>query len=130
GGYDAVTGAPYQDGSGYNYGLGVCPFVLLGNTKVFSNGGGSGFTQSTPTRLATAYNGGARISSNSWAYTSGNTYNYDCQAHDAAVRDALSGVSGNQEMTIVFAAGNAGPAANTVRPPATAKNTIAVGADE
>jgi hypothetical protein len=80
--------------------------------------------------MANAYNGGARISSNSWGFTSGITYNSDCQAHDAAVRDALTGTAGNQELTIVFAAGNSGPGASTVHPPGTAKNIITVGASE
>jgi subtilisin-like proprotein convertase family protein len=80
--------------------------------------------------MANAYNGGARISSNSWGFTTGTTYNSDCQAHDAAVRDALTGTSGNQELTIVFAAGNSGPGTSTVHPPGTAKNIITVGASE
>ena len=76
-----------------------------------------------------AYNSGARFSSNSWGFISGNGYNADSQAHDAAVRDA-TGSAGNQELTIVFSAGNDGTGANTVHPPGTAKNVITVGASE
>lgn len=129
-GYNTSTGTANEDASGYNYGLGIAPFVQVGNTKVFSNGAGSQFTGSTSTRLNAAYNGGARISSNSWGQTSGNNYPSDSQAHDTRVRDAQSGVTGNQELSIIFAAGNDGSGANTVRPPATAKNIICVGASE
>ena len=30
GGYNALTGTAYEDANGYNYGLGICPFVQLG----------------------------------------------------------------------------------------------------
>jgi|694.fasta_scaffold00591_14 subtilisin-like proprotein convertase family protein len=130
GGYNNLTGAAAEDASGYNYGLGIAPWVGIGNTKVFSNSGAGVFNQPTLTRLAAAYNSGARISSNSWGYTSGTTYNTDSQAHDQAVRDALSGTAGNQEFAIVFAAGNDGSLASTVHPPGTAKNIITVGAAE
>lgn len=130
GGYNTLTGTAYEDTGLYNYGLGIAPWVKIGNSKVFDNAGGGDFNQSTATRLANAYNGGARISSNSWGYTSGTTYNTDSQAHDRSVRDALSGTAGNQELSIVFAAGNSGPGASTVHPPGTAKNIITVGASE
>jgi hypothetical protein len=129
-GYNSATGTAFEDALGYQYGLGIAPWVKLGNSKVFSNSGSGVFNQPTSTRMANAYNGGARISSNSWGYTTGTTYNSDSQAHDAAVRDAVSGTSGNQEMTIVFAAGNSGSGASTVHPPGTAKNIITVGASE
>ena len=54
----------------------------------------------------------------------------EAQAYDALVRDAQSSVAGNQEMVIVFAAGNAGPDAETVSSPGSAKNVITVGAAE
>ncbi len=130
GGYNSSTGAAYEDANGFNYGLGVAPWVLIGNSKVFNNAGSGVFNQPTPTRMANAWNGGARISSNSWGYTSGSNYNSDSQAHDAAVRDAVSGTAGNQSMTIVFAAGNDGSGASTIHPPGTAKNVITVGAGE
>ena len=130
GGYNDSTGTAFEDASGYQYGLGIAPWVLLGNSKVFSNSGAGVFNQPTATRMANAYNAGARISSNSWGYTTGNNYNADTQSHDASVRDALSGTAGNQELAIVFAAGNSGSAANTVHPPCTAKNVITVGASE
>ena len=64
----------------------------------------------------------------------------DSQSYDRLVRDAQPDTGcvppacistpGNQEYTIVFAAGNGGSGANTVRPPSTAKNIITVGAAE
>jgi len=130
GGHNSSTGTAYEDAAGYQYGLGLAPWVKLGNTKVFSNAGVGVFDQPTATRLAAAYAAGARISSNSWGSTSGTSYDTDSQAHDRAVRDAQTGVAGNQELTIVFAAGNDGSGASTVRPPGTAKNIITVGAGE
>ena len=130
GGYNDLTGSGAEDASAYNYGLGIAPWVQLGDSKVFNNAGSGIFNQSTLTRMSNAYNGGARISSNSWGYTSGITYNADSQAHDTAVRDAVSGTAGNQELAIIFAAGNSGSGASTVHPPGTAKNVITVGASE
>ncbi len=130
GGYNSRTGAAYEDANGFNYGLGIAPWVLIGDSKVFANGGSGVFNQPANVRLAAAYNAGARISSNSWGYTSGTSYDSDSQLHDQLVRDAVPGAAGNQEMTIVFAAGNDGPGASTVHPPGTAKNIITVGASE
>ncbi len=130
GGYNDLTGSGAEDAGAYQYGLGIAPWVQLGNSKVFNNAGSGVFNQPTLTRMSNAYGGGARISSNSWGYTTGTTYNSDSQAHDTAVRDAQSGTSGNQELTIVFAAGNSGSGASTVHPPGTAKNVITVGASE
>ncbi len=130
GGHNTLTGTAYEDSLGYQYGLGVAPWVKLGNTKVFANSGAGQFNQPANVRISAAYAGGARISSNSWGYTSGTTYNTDSQLHDQLVRDAQSGTSGNQEMSIVFAAGNDGPGASTIHPPGTAKNIITAGAGE
>lgn len=129
-GYNSTTGTAFEDSLGYQYGLGVAPWVQIGNSKVFANSGAGVFNQPANVRLANAYNGGARISSNSWGFTSGITYNTDSQLHDQIVRDAVSGTSGNQEMTIVFATGNDGPTGSTIHPPGTAKNIITAGASE
>ncbi|MCC7011761.1 MAG: proprotein convertase P-domain-containing protein [Planctomycetes bacterium] len=130
GGYNDTAGSAFEDASGYQYGLGIAPWVRLGNSKVFSNAGSGVFNQPTLTRMGNAYSAGARISSNSWGYTSGNNYNADTQAHDTAVRDAVSGTAGNQELSIIFAAGNSGSGAGTVHPPGTGKNVLTVGASE
>jgi subtilisin family serine protease len=62
-------------------------------------------------------------------------YSVDSQTFDALVRDAQPAGSavpaaGNQEMVIVFAAGNDGPAASSVGSPGTAKNVLTAGASE
>ncbi|MBC7227431.1 MAG: S8 family serine peptidase [Thermoflexales bacterium] len=130
-GYNNRTSFPYEDSDGYNYGLGINPFGRVAGSKVFNNAG-SWDTSATPTDLLqNTYSLGGRISSNSWGYLyQGGNYNSDCQEYDARVRDAQPGVPGNQEITVVFAAGNSGPSSNSVSPPGTAKNVIAVGAAE
>jgi hypothetical protein len=80
----------------------------------------------------------ALISNNSWNY--GGDYAYDLAAasYDAAVRDALPGVTGSQPVLFVFSAGNdggggdggTGGTSDTILSPATAKNVITVGAIE
>jgi hypothetical protein len=118
---------PHSDASGFRYGLGVAPFVKVGSSVIFDP---DTFTSPNYGTLQTqAYADGARISSNSWG-SSSNAYTTDSQSYDLLVRDAQSGTSGNQEMVIVFAAGNNGNAANTVASPSTGKNVITVGASE
>ena len=133
GGYNNLTGFPHADSAGYRYGLGVAPFVKLGSSTIFDP---NEFT--TPDyedMLSRAYRDGARISSDSWGADTAGGYDIDCQQYDALVRDAQPAdaavpVAGNQEMTIVFAAGNAGSGAQSVGSPGTAKNIITVGAAE
>ncbi|MGH9818775.1 MAG: S8 family serine peptidase, partial [Pyrinomonadaceae bacterium] len=124
---------PHADASLFRYGLGVAPFVKLGSSVIFDP---ANFTHPDLTSLqADAYHDGSRISSNSWGETT-NSYNTDAQTYDALVRDAQPKGSdfpsaGNQEMVIVFAAGNNGKfGLNTVSSPGTAKNVITVGASE
>ncbi len=129
GGYDDFSGFPFTDGSGFHYGLGVCPFVWMGSSVIFDP---EFFTSPNYGQLQSdAYQSGARISNNSWD-SAGSTGMYDLQAqiYDALVRDAQSSVAGNQEMVIVFAAGNSGPGFMTVDTPGSAKNVITVGAEE
>src|SRR5207249_2871800 len=83
-----------------------------------------------------AYHDGARISNNSWGDPTNGLYSIDSQAYDALVRDAQPtgstfSVAGNQEMVIVFAAGNVTGTGDTdIYAPGTAKNVITVGASE
>ena len=132
GGFNDTQGnSAFDDPGGYQYGLGIAPFARLGASKIFSNAGA--FTSSSySTLIASAYNNGARVSSNSWGLTGtgANLYTTDSRSYDILVRDAVSGTAGNQEMAIVFAAGNAGSGANTVSAPGTAKNVITSGASE
>lgn len=127
-----LAGFPHTDSAGFQYGLGVCPFVQIGSSVVFDP---DQFTHPDYVELqARAYQDGARISVNSWGAPD-NTYSIDAQAYDALVRDAQPAGSvydtpGNQEMVILFAAGNSGPAPHSVGAPGTAKNVITVGASE
>jgi Subtilase family/Viral BACON domain len=127
GGFNSGTGSAVEDASGYNYGLGIAPFAKVGITAIFGNGA------STPTAWeSTAYGQTARISSNSWGFTGAAAKKYDANAqeYDRIVRDAQTGTAGNQQMIVVFAAGNDGSGANTVSSPATAKNVITAAASE
>lgn len=129
-----VNGNFHTDASGFRYGLGVAPFVKLGNSVFFTVAGG--FTNPNfPNTESQAYNAGARISTNSWGANVGGAYNASSQAYDALVRDAQPTgssfpVAGNQEMVIFFSAGNAGSGVNTIGSPGTGKNVITVGASE
>jgi hypothetical protein len=131
GGYDNGSAFPFVDDEGYAYGLGVCPFVQLGSSVVFDP---DYWTSPDFTQLASqAYESGARINNNSWGYSGpGGVYGMASQEYDALVRDSQPAGSpyptpGNQEMVIVFAAGDSGPSNQTVLEPGTAKNVITVG---
>lgn len=127
GGFNSGTGSALEDANGYNYGLGIAPWARVGVTAIF----GAGSSTSTAWEN-TAYGQSARISSNSWGYTgtAAKRYNAQAQEYDRIVRDSQSGSAGNQQMIVVFAAGNDGSGSNTVSSPATAKNVITVGASE
>jgi hypothetical protein len=125
--FDPTNTLVHRDAQGFRYGLGVAPFVRLGNSVIFD----PDFTSpSYPALLNGAYGSNARISSNSWGANSAGAYTATSQAYDALVRDAQTGVAGNQPMIVVFSAGNSGPNATTVGAPGTAKNVITVGATE
>ena len=132
-GYSNLSAAPHQDAAGYKYNLGIAPYVKVGSSVVFDP---NTFTSPDYEDLQSrAYRDGMRISSNSWGAAVGGTYTSTSQRYDALVRDAQPAsaavpVAGNQEMVIVFAAGNSGSGANTVGSPATAKNLITAGAAE
>ena len=125
GGFNNGTGSTLEDALGFNYGLGIAPWARVGVTAIFGNGA------SSPTAWEnTAYGQGARISSNSWGFINLFRYDVNAQEFDRIVRDAQSNVAGNQQLTVIFAAGNDGSGANTVSSPGTAKNVISVGAGE
>ncbi len=117
-----------RDASGFRYGLGIAPFVRIGSSRILgaTNAPPFGGTLSTA-YLRDAYNDQARISSNSWTTGALGVYDTVAMAFDAAVRDADPVASGNQEMCIVFAAGNSDA---VLKSPATSKNVITVGASE
>jgi len=130
----------FEDADGYKYGLGIAPHAQIGSTVIFGGSGGAFTSPDFTTLIDNAYMQGARISSNSWgvinAFADGE-YDAVSQEYDALVRDARpttapsGGEPGNQQISIVFAAGNAGSGATTIGDRgATAKNTITVGASE
>jgi len=128
-----LTNSPHIDANGYKYGMGVAPFVKVGGSIIFDV---SNFTSPSYDNLAArAYRDGARVSGNSWGADTAGAYDADAQNYDRLVRDAQPSGSavataGNQQMTFVFAAGNAGSGTSTVGSPGTAKNVITVGAAE
>jgi hypothetical protein len=116
-----------RDTTGYNYGLGIAPFALLGSSKIFQSSGRFDLIEPFSNLISQAYHDGARISSNSWGASS-NSYTIDSVEYDARVRDAVLLQPGNQEMLICFASGNSGDF--SVGSPGTGKNVISVGASE
>lgn len=132
GGYVDLSGFPHTDSSGYEYDLGICPFVKLGSSVVFDP---DNWTSPNYYTLASdAYTSGARIDNNSWGASVGGDYDSDAQTFDQLVRDSQLSVVGNQQMVFVFAAGNEGPCVTNVThgidSPGSAKNVITVGAAE
>jgi hypothetical protein len=124
----ANLSASARDADGYGHGVGVAPFARLGSSRIFLPSSRFDLFEPYSNLIIAAYQGGARISSNSWASIS-NSYTLESQEYDARVRDALPSQTGNQEMTIVFAAGNSGPGEN-IGSPGSGKNVISVGASE
>ena len=130
---DLPNGFPHTDSAGFHYGLGICPFIKVGSSVIFDP---DNFTFPDFTTLQSqAYEDGARVSNNSWGSDAAGDYDVDSQQYDALVRDAqpagaMFSADGNQEMVIVFAAGNAGSNPQSVGSPGTAKNVITVGATE
>jgi hypothetical protein len=127
-GYNDLSGFPHADAQGFHYGLGICPFARLGSSVIFDP---DNWTYPNFNNLQSeAYQSGARISNNSWGVQNGGLYDATAQNYDALVRDAQPDSStfpatNNQQMVVVFSAGNQG-----IATPGTAKNVIAVGAAE
>ena len=128
GGANTSADSNSRDSSGFNYGLGVAPFALLGSSKIFQSNGAFDLIEPYTKLVSDAYRDGARIISNSWGEAS-NTYSIDSQEYDSRVRDAVPDQPGNQETTICFAAGNTG-FPKLISAPSTAKNVISVAAGE
>ena len=132
--YTNLTGSPHVDAQGYRIGLGISPYGRVAGTKVFRNSGtfdNSACGGSNAGQVASAYNNGAAMTSNSWgAPASMGAYTATSQAFDALTRDASSTAAGNQEMLHIFAGGNAGPGTGSVSAPGTGKNVLTVGATE
>ncbi|MEK6407142.1 MAG: S8 family serine peptidase [Acidobacteriota bacterium] len=128
GGGSTSSDKDLRDPSGFNHGLGIAPFALLGSSKIFQSNGAFDLVDPYTRLVSDAYRDGARVLSNSWAELS-NTYSIDAQEYDSRVRDAAPDQPGNQEATICFAAGNSG-SVQRIGAPGTAKNVISVAAGE
>jgi hypothetical protein len=133
GGYNRIDNNVYEDDAKYQYGLGISPYGRMASSKVFNDDGDWVFLGSIPDLIASSYNLGARITSNSWggeAIYYPDDYTFESQAFDALTRDADADTPGNQQMAHVVSAGNEGDVPRAVNIPGTAKNVITVGASE
>ncbi|HJQ22457.1 MAG TPA: S8 family serine peptidase [Blastocatellia bacterium] len=117
-----------RDSGGYNYGLGIAPFAMIGSSRIFKSSGRFDLIDPFTKLISEAYRDGARISSNSWG-DNDNSYSIDAQEYDSRTRDAVPAQPGNQDMLLCFAAGNSG-GTSRVGAPSTAKNVISVGASQ
>jgi hypothetical protein len=86
----------FRDANGFNFGLGIAPFALLGSSKIFQSNGFFDLIDPYTRLVSDAYRDGARVMSNSWGEAS-NTYSIDSQEYDSRVRDAAPDQPGNQE---------------------------------
>lgn len=132
GGFESRVGFPYVDPNGYIRTQGVNPFTRLAGTRIFGPGFDLSACGGTDAGLIqSVQDNGAQIMSNSWGCSGcAGSYDDSSQAFDVGVRDADLTEAGNQEMIMVFAAGNSGSSAGTVGTPGNGKNMITVGASE
>ena len=78
----------------------------------------------------TAASQGALISNNSWGFDGDFDYDLEAASFDAATRDSLPFVPGQQSVLYVFSAGNDGTTSGSITSPGTAKDIMTVGALE
>jgi hypothetical protein len=116
------------DTDGYDLGIGIAPGARVGSSRIFNDRGNFALFAFYVAVSGPAFSDGARVSSNSWG-SPANLYTPDSAEYDAIVRDADPETPGNQQLLVVFSAGNAGPGGH-VETPGTAKNVITVGAAE
>ena len=120
------------DPLGYNYGLGVAPGVSLLNVPfVLASYLGSEGDAYNDVVTTTGTNGVlGSIANNSWgAGLNAGVYDSYTAMFDGFVRDASS-AAGIDPISLIFSAGNQGPAAMSLTRPHNAKNLIAVGNSE
>ncbi|MEM4293606.1 MAG: S8 family serine peptidase, partial [Thermoplasmata archaeon] len=125
---NAATGM--TDENGYLYGYGVAPKASVMMQRLFDDYGYWGYFYPVSVMTSAAANYSVKIHSNSWGAPVAGDYDDYSQDFDWAVRDANPYNTGKEPITYVFAAGNAGPGAQTVGSPGTAKNVITVAASE
>jgi len=132
GGFDARSGFPFEDPNGFQRGQGINPWASLASTRIFAPGFSVAGCGGTDTGVIEhTWNQGARISTNSWGCAGcAGSYDDGSQAYDVGVRDADPSDSVNQELMILFAAGNSGSGSGTVGTPGNGKNMLTVGASE
>ena len=133
GGFESRVGFPYIDPDGFIRTQGVNPFARIAGTRIFDTAGfdlvSCGSTDSG--LIKSVEDNGADIMSNSWGCGGcAGSYDDSSQAFDLGVRDADISQAGNQELIMVFAAGNDGTGAGTIGTPGNGKNMITVGASE
>ncbi len=118
------------DTNSYLYGLGVAPNAKILAQRIFGDSD-SWEGPSNQELVKDAFIRGAVLGSNSWGSRSYGAYTLDDAEFDALVRDADNDTAGDQEYTMIFAAGNEGSAgAGSTGSPGNAKNVITVGASE
>ncbi|MGH2691106.1 MAG: S8 family serine peptidase [Actinomycetota bacterium] len=136
-GTSAVT--RIRDSEGFLYGLGVAPKVRLVSQNALSTLASAvlcGALWPPPYEWGQltrdALSNGASVWNASWWSCEDGVGNYieTSRVFDGLARDADSTAPGSQPFTFVFSAGNSGPASQTVAAPASAKNTISVGATQ
>lgn len=132
GGFESRVGFPYIDPNGYIRTQGVNPFARIAGTRIFGPGFDLSSCGGTDSGLIKSVeDDGADIMSNSWGCGGcAGSYDDSSQAFDLGVRDADTSEAGNQELIMVFAAGNDGTGAGTIGTPGNGKNMITVGASE
>ena len=127
---NAATGETDPD-TGQWYGLGVASGASLFIERIFNDDASEANPFPSDTTLTTdAVRAGAQIGANSWGNDVQGEYDIDAAMFDELVRDADPGTPGDQPYILEFSAGNAGPDAETLDSPASAKNVIATGASE
>ncbi len=116
--------AAETDANGYAYGQGVAPAAALFAVRSVACGG----TPNYPEQVRAHLSNGARGSNNSWNNGPGPQVRYLASERefDILVRDGDFTTPGNQQFSILFSAGNAGPGESTITSPHVAKNIITV----
>eukprot|EP00595_Chromulina_sp_UTEXLB2642_P002940 CAMPEP_0196764748 /NCGR_PEP_ID=MMETSP1095-20130614/6785_1 /TAXON_ID=96789 ORGANISM="Chromulina nebulosa, Strain UTEXLB2642" /NCGR_SAMPLE_ID=MMETSP1095 /ASSEMBLY_ACC=CAM_ASM_000446 /LENGTH=555 /DNA_ID=CAMNT_0042121107 /DNA_START=844 /DNA_END=2511 /DNA_ORIENTATION=+ len=119
----SVAGLSYYDYGDFKRYNGVAYNAKLAFLDI---GSGANSTINTPNNLNNGffqvlYNQGARVITNSWGSESDNSYNSQCESVDLFMWTY-------PEAVVLYAAGNYGSKANTVRAPSVAKNIVCVGA--
>lgn len=124
---NAATGV--KDSNGFLLGQGIAPAASFGVTNPIDTPGSTGTDPFKDLAQLMAQKG-VRVMNNSWSHGGAKGYSAKVADIDRAVRDADPGGNTVQSLTIVFAAGNDGPAPSSISAPHEGKNTIVVGSTE